>query len=262
MSQFWLSTSTPENATKLAYTTRNQIDNFIFSVGFPRLKSERIFLEYGKKYYFEVLKVLNAASNDVNYVATKLDWMLPDTNYFTQIDGRYVSNYFDVSSSSYNNSSWEVHGDSLSSSLVFSDSEDEAIAPNFPANFPLQKSSEEHSKSQKDIFGKQFDNNNGVYNKKNIGDLPYIERHYLDTAFPKCKYEPSYTRKRDYKRYEGVFYPYFPEVFPNDGSKHVRFPIKRAKLVQYYEGNFNISEAEVVAVVTTFMETLDKKFPG
>jgi hypothetical protein len=264
MSQFWLSNaSTPENATKLAYTTRNKIDNFVFFAGNPKAVSERIFLEYKKRYYFEILKVLNAAVDGRNPLTTELDWMLPDTNYFTKIDGRYVSHYFNTTSSLYNNSSWEINSDNPSASLRMSDEEDEAIAPNFPSNKTAERQSKLEMKKMTKTFGEQFENI-AQYNRQNVGKLPYLKRKYTVMAFPKCTYEPSYMKRTHYSRYDGVWNVRYPEVYPNEGSGSTRWAnVKKAfDKDDRFDGSILIRKKEAEAVVLAFMNGLNKKFSG
>ena len=241
--QLWLSKGSPDKAERIAYSTRNSLSNSVFFLGTPKSLSERIYLEYVTKYYFEVVKIVNDPK--VRETAFNLEWMLPNTTFFSNINGKYVSNYFDILVPMN-----KLLDENLSASLHFSHEEDEIMGRQFAV--PRFNTSRYHD----DWFKKQMKSQVGIhagsdspFNRHNVSGLPYMERSVVTTAFAKCSYHPGHIRVKVYPRYQALWNTYFPEVFPIDGTANVRWSDNETDHIYRYIPHTYIDEKEVVTVV-------------
>jgi hypothetical protein len=241
MAELWLSKSEyPKEAELISKITRNKFYDVFFSIGNNKPKSNTIYLLGNATYYFEILHVLNDAKTKEDHV--RLSWKMPDFDDFTSITSSHVSAFIDDNHSE--NSTRFLVG--LSRSLEITTEDDLQNETAHGIDMKIFQS----------IITKQI--NTTRYNRENIRMLEYIDRKDFMKAFLEAPYAPSYTRKRQYTRYQGVYSTHFTDVFPNDETKLLKEGYKDPT---ERDGNILIDVKEVFTIVKMFMEHLEKKFP-
>lgn len=237
LSELWLSTDQdPKKAELISEITRNKIYSFFFSVGNNRPRSKPVYLNKDVVYYFEILHVINDAKSKEDHV--RLLWKMPNFEGFTSISSAHVSSFLNANHSENDTN----HLIELSRSL-------NTVSEDY------LKNETEHGINM-EVFGTILANHSSKsqhYNRENAQSLEYMDKRDVKFAFPECTYSPSYTRKRRYKRYEGVKSTHFTDVFPNDETTLVltgyQDPTERY-------GNDIINDTEVFKVVKMFKERL------
>lgn len=243
MAELWLSVDEdPARAKLISKIARNKLYKVFFSIGENSPKSSPVKLNNGSAYYFEIIHVINDVKSKEDHV--RLSWKMPDFNDFTSINKDHVSAYLvNEDRMSRNETQLKIR---RSRSLVIVKEDD--------------MSNETQQGFTVDIFKSIMSPNinTSSYHRDNVKNLPYWDRADFKQAIFEAPYEPSYTRKREFKRYEGVYNTHFTDVFPNDGTRlrkdGYKDPTER-------DGNTMIDEKEVFEVLKIFFTLLNRRFP-
>lgn len=237
VSEFWLSKDeTPENAVFIAKINTNRLHGVNLGKDISLPKSKPVHLKQGKLYYFEIIH----AMNDIPRDQVQVRWMMPGAASYTGIPKTSLSTVI-MNDTSLDRNTRELVTSSLSLAI-------QQI---------ILKKHTAHKWS--DInFSKGFVPS---YTRDNIHTLNYSDANTkIMTAFTECEYLPSYTRRRTFTRYQGVYATHFDDVFPydhTDGKVWQGFHEQPDR-----KGNKLIEEGVVIHVVKMFMAQLNTKFPG
>lgn len=241
ISEFWLSSSTdPRNATLLARNNRNPFLNVVLKSGPLITTSRSVYLSHGQAYYFEILHGIN----NVRRGKVRVRWMVPGNKTYTGIPNTSLSTLLEGND----------HLEAKTRELLTSSAS---------LHNHLQKSISKKHKNYHDWLDRSFSKPfqpYSIYTKDNLHTVKFANRWKIMSVFDQCIYAPSYTVKRDYKRYQGVYNTHYSDVFPDDdtGDKYW----EGQKTYQDTLGNTVIDEADVINVVNMFMAAVEAKFPG
>lgn len=238
ISEFWLSTDDdPKNTVFLANNNKNRLHGVNFAKGSLVPNSKPVSLQKDKVYFFDIFHGMN----DISWGQVQVRWKLPSSDSYTSIPCSAYSTVL------INDTSLDLNTrDFVSRSASLKIQE-----------LTLKKHTPHKWKNTN--FSSSF-TSYPLYTRDNIHSLKFGDRVRVMSAFEECEYDPSYTKKRDYKRYQGVYWTHFNEVFPND---HTHEKIWQGFHEQAdRKGNTFISEDVAVNVASMFMDQLEKKFPG
>ncbi|XP_020897741.1 uncharacterized protein LOC110236544 [Exaiptasia diaphana] len=239
LSEFWLSSSEEPGKTKLlARNNRNIIHSIEFEKGPLIPVSKRVHLRHGQAYFFDILHGVNNAGEK----RVRIRWMLPRAKIFTGIPKTAVSTYL-----SKDDSLDPVARRYLLSSASLANSEQ------------VLKSARMYHWENKN-FSKPF-RPYSSYNRENLFTVKFANRWQIMSVFKECEYAPSYTKKRKFKRFEGVHHTHYTDVFPYDESGGKWWSENAPKPVDA-AGNAVVSEKDVIDIVKKFMAAVEAEFPG
>lgn len=238
ISEFWLSsTRSPKNSSLLARNNRNIIYSIEFTKG-PLIASSRsVYLKHGQAYYFEIIHGHNSAGNG----KVRVRWMLPRTKSFTGIPKTSVSTLLDVDDN-LDIKSRELL--SSSASLIYKNPELKKTKIYQWVNTTFSKPFKPYSS----------------YTRDNLHTLKFVNRWKIMTALNECDYIPSYTVKKTYKRYEGVYSTHYTDIFPEDDTSNKWW--FESSVANDMVGNWVVTEDEVINIVKIFMKAVENAFPG
>lgn len=243
MAELWLSDDVdPAKSEIISKITRNKLYDVFFSIGENSPKSRTIHLSNHSSYYFEIIHVINDVKTKEDHV--RLSWKLPDFNDFTSIKKSHVSAFLvDEFQMSRNETQFKLK---RSKSVVIVEEDDMSNETQHGFNMNVFRS----------VMSPSI--NFSSFNRDNVRHLSYWDRSDLRLSLYEAPYEPSYTRKRVFKRYEGVYNTHFSDVFPNDGTRLLKEGYKDPT---ERDGNPLIDEKEVFEVLQIFMGQLEKRYP-
>jgi hypothetical protein len=240
MSEFWLSgSSDPHQAFMLARINKNNLHGVLYAKGEHIPKSKAVYLQSGNQYYFEILHIMNNIKSE----HVQIKWMMPGSDVFTNISNPYISTVL-------------INDTSL-------DAETRKIvrmSPSLRSGETLKKAKQFKWKDENIIvksFGRYFETS---FTLEKLRHLKLLSRSKVMAAFQQCPYSPSYTRKRVFKRYEGVYCTHFSDVFPADDTDGKIWEGHRE--VPDRHGNTVIEEPVVIDVAKKFISKLEDKYPG
>lgn len=221
--------------------------------------SRKIYLEKGGKYFFDVLHVMNGGMMSRDHV--NVTWIVPGSHVFTGISEKFLSPLFINEPSSSNHKTFSERNDLLREPRSIIDTEiNDADGGEDDEDYegigiPVKQNKLSNKFSS--YFGEDFDIEN-QYDPISFDQLPDISKDIL-SVFPSCSYEPTYVKKRTFKRFEGIWQTHFSSVFPDDGTKELICIQNKQR--KDCEGNDFITEGEVLELVQTFTKTIEEKYP-
>lgn len=238
VSEFWLSTGEdPKNSLLLAKINKNRLFGVNFAKGKHMPKSKLVPLVHGRVYYFEMIHGMNGVSRD----SVQVRWMLPGAEAFTPIPKTSISTVI-INDTSHDKNTREFVTSSPSLNL-----QEITLKKHTPHTWTNVN------------FSKPF-SSYPPYTRDNVYTLKFGDRAKVMSAFEECEYSPSYTKRTEFKRYQGVYWTHFNDVFPND---HTHEKIWQGfHEVPDRKGNSLIDEGTVVVIVKMFIAHLEAKYPG
>ena len=256
--EFWLSvkqyTKDVELLAKIA--KENDKNSIAKPVG---QTSRKVYLEESGKYFFDVLHVMNGGMMRRDHV--NLTWKVPGSEEFTEVSDTFLrpllndkpSHLIHESSTEQNKLLREPRStiDNEMNDADAGEDDEDYIGIEIPKR--NMKLSDEFSF----YFGEDFDIGN-QYDRTTF-ELSDMSDEIL-SVLTSCFYEPTYTTKRTFKRFEGVWKTRFSSVFPDDGTKE--FICIGNKQKKDCQGNNLLTEPEVLALVRMLTTQINEKYSG
>lgn len=222
--------------------------------------SKELYLEEGRKHFFDVLHVMNGGMMRRDHV--NVTWKIPGSDKFIEISELFLSPLLNDKASylihelskEESNLLWKARSvldTEINDSDAGEDDEDyEGI------EIPTRKNLLSDRFSF--YFGEDFDMKNG-YDGNTFEQLSDKSDELL-SYLPTCSYKPAYATKQTLKRYEGVWKTHFSSVFPDDGT--TEFICIGNKQKKDCKGNGYLTEPELLAVSQILMKEINEKHPG
>ena len=258
--EFWLGVKqSAQDVELIAKVAKESGKNSLFKpIG---QTSRELYLEEGRKYFFDVLHVMNGGMMRRDHV--NVTWKVPRSEKLTDVSEMFLSPLlndqpshliYPVSTAKQNNllqKPRSVTDTEINDADAGEDDEDyEGIEiPKRKTKLPDEFSI---------LFGKDFDMEN-EYDRSNFEQILDMSNELL-SILPSCSYEPTYAMKQTLKRFEGVWKTHFSSVFPDDGTKE--FICIGNKQKKDCAGNGFLSEHEVFALVQMFVKKINQGYPG
>lgn len=221
--------------------------------------SRKMYLEKGKKYFFDVLHVTNGGMMQRDHV--NVTWRIPGSQMFTIISKQLLSPLLTNEASLSSHKAMTERDDLLRSPRSVIDTElNDADGGYDDEDYDGMVAPEKQNKlSDKFLsyFGQHFELEN-PYNIIEFEQLADKSDEIL-SVFPSCSYEPTYAKKRMFKRFEGIWQTHFSSLFPDDGTRE--FICIGNKQRRDCEGNEFLTETEVLELLQIFMSKIDEKYP-
>lgn len=215
--------------------------------------SRKLYLEKGGKYFFDVLHVMNGGMMRRDHV--NVTWKVPASRLYTKISREFLSPLIT------NEASFSNHEELLRAPRSVIDTElndaDGGEDDEDYEGIAIPEKQNKLSDKFSSYFGEDFDLVN-QYDIINFNQFSDISEEVL-SVLPSCSYEPTYTKKRTFKRFEGIWQTHFSSRFPDDGTKE--FICIGNKQRKDCEGNEFLTEAEVLELVQMFVKKIEEKFP-
>ena len=221
--------------------------------------SSKMYLEKGKKYFFDVLHVMNGGMMQRDHV--NVTWRIPGSQMYTEISNRFVSPLLTDEASFSSHKAMAERDDLLRAPRSVIDTElNDADGGYDDEDYEGMVAPEKHNKLSDQFltsFGGDFELEN-PYSIIEFEQLPDKSDEIL-SVFPSCSYEPTYAKNRTFKRFEGIWQTHFSSLFPDDGTRE--FICIGNKQRKDCEGNEFLTESEVLELVHIFMKKIDEKYP-
>lgn len=221
--------------------------------------SRKMYLEKGKKYFFDVLHVTNGGMMQRDHV--NVTWRIPGNQMYTTISKQFLSPLLTNEASLSSHKAMTERDDLLRSPRSVIDTElNDADGGYDDEDYDGMVAPEKQNKlSDKFLsyFGEHFELEN-PYNIIEFEQLADKSDEIL-SVFPSCLYEPTYAKKRMFKRFEGIWQTHFSSLFPDDGTRE--FICIGNKQRRDCEGNEFLTETEVLELLQIFMSKIDEKYP-
>ncbi|KAL9955519.1 hypothetical protein ACROYT_G036854 [Oculina patagonica] len=215
--------------------------------------SRKLYLEKGGKYFFDVLHVMNGGMMRRDHM--NITWKVPGSQMYTEISSESLSPLIT------NEASFSDHVELLRAPRSVIDTElndaDGGEDDEDYEGITIPEIQSKLSDKFSSYFGEDFDLENR-YDINNFDQLLDISEEIL-SVLPSCSYEPSYAKKRSFKRFEGIWQTHFSSRFPDDGTKE--FICIGNKQRKDCKGNDFLTEAEVLELVQIFVKKIDEKYP-
>ena len=221
--------------------------------------SSKMYLEKGKKYFFDVLHVTNGDMMQRDHV--NVTWRIPGSQKYTEISKQLLSPLLTKETSLSSHKAMKKRDDLLQAPHSVTDTElNDADGGYDDEDYDGMLAPEKQNKLS-DKFLTYFGENFELENPYNIIEFEQLadKSDEILSVFPSCSYEPTYARKRTFKRFEGVWQTHFSSLFPDDGTRE--FICIGNKQRKDCEGNEFLTESEVLKLLHMFMEKIDEKFP-
>ena len=256
--EFWLSEKPNTKGVELMAKIANE--NRKSSIAQPVGQTSReVYLEVGRKYFFDVLHVMNGGMMRRDHV--NVTWKVPGSEEFTEVSEKFLSPLLDEKSPYLiPESSTEKNKILREPPSVIDTEVNDADAGEDDEDYEgmeIPKRKIKFSDEFSFYYGEDFDKEN-QYNRTNFEQLPDISNEIL-SVLPSCSYEPTYAKKQTLKRFEGVWQTHFSSVFPDDGSKE--FICIGNKQKNGCEGNDFLTEPDVLSLVQMLEKNIDEKHP-
>ena len=222
--------------------------------------SRKVYLEEGGKYFFDVLHVMNGGMMSRDHV--NVTWKVPGSDNFTEVSQTFLSPLLN------NTPAYLIHQlskkqdhllreprstvDTKVNDADAGEDDEDYIGIEIPKR--QSRLSDEFSF----YFGEDFDIENR-YDKTIFEQLWDVSDELL-SVLPSCSYEPTYTKKRKFKQFEGIWQTHFSSVSPDDGTKE--FICIGNKQKKDCDGNDFIKQAELLPLVQMLKKKVDGKYPG
>ena len=221
--------------------------------------SSKIYLEKDKKYFFDVLHVMNGGMMQRDHV--NVTWSIPGSQIYTEISEHFLSPLF-------------TDGASFSSHKAMTEQDDLLRAPRSVIDTDLNDAdggyddedyegmiAPEKQNKLSDKFLTHFGEDFELENPYNVIEFEQLadKSDEILSVFPSCSYEPTYAEKRTLKRFEGIWQTHFSSLFPDDGTRE--FICIGNKQRKDCEGNELLTESEVLELVQMFVKKIDERYP-
>lgn len=221
--------------------------------------SRRMYLEKGKKYFFDVLHVMNGGMMQRDHV--NVTWIVPGSQMHTEISRKCLSPLVTDDTSFFSHKAMTERDDLLRAPRSVTDTElnddDSGYDDEDYEGIVIPEKQNKLSDQFLSYFGEDFNLEN-PYNLIEFEQLPDKSDEIL-SVFPSCSYEPTYAKKRTFKRFEGIWQTHFSSLFPDDGTRE--FICIGNKQRKDCEGNEFLTESEVLELVQMFMKKINEKYP-
>ena len=219
--------------------------------------SRELYLEGGRKYFFDVLHVMNGGMMRRDHV--NITWKVPGSEKFTEISEMFLSPLLHDQPSHLIH---ELTTEQNNLLYVYVDTEiNDADAGEGDEDYEgieIPKRNTKLSNEFSILFGEDFDMENH-YDRSNFEQIFDMSDELL-SILPSCTYEPTYAKKQTLKRFEGVWKTQFSSVFPDDGTRE--FICIGNKQKKDCAGNDLLTESEVFALLQTFVRKINQTYPG
>ena len=220
--------------------------------------SSKLYLEKGKKYFFDVLHVMNGGMMQRDHV--NVTWRIPGSLMYTVISKHFLSPLLNDQASFFSHKAIKERDDLLRAPRSVIDTEFNDVDGGYDdEDYDGMVAPEKQNKlSEKFLayFGDDFE----LDNPYSIIEFELADKSdEILSAFPSCSYEPTYAKQRAFKRFEGIWQTHFSSLFPDDGTRE--FICIGNKQRKDCEGNEFFTEGEVLELVLMFMKKIDEKYP-
>ena len=215
--------------------------------------SRKLYLEKGGKYFVDVLHVMNAGMMRRDHV--NVTWKAPGSQMYTEIPRQFLSPLI-TNKASFSNLEELLRAPRSVIDTESNDVDGEEDGEDYE-DIVIPEKQNKLSEKFSSYFGEDFDLDNqyGINEFEQLSDVS----HEILSVFPSCSYEPTYTKKRKLKRFEGIWQTHFSSRFPDDGTKE--FICIGNKQRKDCSGNDFLTEAEVLELVEMLVEKIDEKYP-
>lgn len=255
--EFWLSKGQNISDVKLEAKVAQENRRNSFSTFIGRT-SRKLHLENSRKYFFDVLHVMNGGMMGRDHV--NITWQVPGSDKFTEINEAFLSPVLKEYNSS--NSTHKPVGDELwkAPSVTNTDIND-VDAGQDDEDYEMVEIPNRNNKLSAKFtfyFGEDFDVKSN-YNRSYFDELSDASEELL-SSLPSCPTEQIKSRVRHMKQFEGVWKTKFNSIFPNDVTK--QFVCIGGKRKEDCEGNDVVTEQEVITTLQKLMKKVDEKYTG
>ena len=223
-----------------------------------RHTSNKMYFEKGKKYFFDVLHVTNGDMMQRDHV--NVTWRIPGSQKYTEISRQFLSPLLTNEASLSSHKAVKKRDNLLRTPRSVTDTElNDSDGGHDDEDYDGMVAPETQNKlSDKFLtyFGENFELKN-PYSIIEFEKLPDKSDEIL-SVFPSCSYEPTYAKKRAFKRFEGIWQTHFSSLFPDDGTRE--FICIGNKQRNDCGGNEFLTESEVLKLLQMFMKKIDEKY--
>ena len=255
--EFWLSKGQNINDVRLEAKVAQENRRNSFSPFIGRT-SRKLHLENSRRYFFDVLHVMNGGMMGRDHV--NITWQVPGSDKFTEINEAFLSPVLKEYKSS--NSNHESTGDELWKAPSIADTEiNDVDAGQDDEDYETSEIPNRNIRLSAKFtfyFGEDFDVDSN-YNRSYFNELSDASEELL-SSLPSCPTEQVNSTAKQMKQFEGVWKTKFNSIFPNDVTK--QFVCIGGKRKEDCEGNDVVTEQEAITTLQTLMEKVDEKYTG
>ena len=221
--------------------------------------SNKRYLEKGKKYFFDVLHVMNGGMMQRDHV--NVTWRIPGSQIYTEISKQFLSPLLIDEPSFSSHKAMTERNDLLRAPRSVIDTELNDVDGGYDDEDYDGMVSPQKQNKLSDKFLTYFGEDLDLENPHNIIEFEQLpdKSDGILSVFPSCSYKPTYAKKQTFKRFEGIWQTHFSSLFPDDGTRE--FICIGNKQRKDCNGNEFLTESEVLELVQIFMKKIDEKYP-
>ncbi|XP_068762655.1 uncharacterized protein [Montipora capricornis] len=250
--EFWLSRGKNINDVEIVAKVAKERgkNSFTSLIG---QTSRKLYLKKDRKYFFDVLHVMNGGLMRRDHV--NITWKIPGSDNFTELNEVFLSPVLNVSKSSY-----LIHS-LLKARSVLDTEVNDADAGEDDEEYEINETPERKNRLSEEFlsyFGEDFDVKS-EYNSNYLAHLLDTSEKLL-SSLQGCPSEPTNDTVKPMKRFEGVWKTHFSSVFPDDGTKELACIGNKRR--EDCKGNDVLKEQEVLTILQALTKNINEEYPG